>query len=344
VTVFRAPLACIHWTANQQFDPEDCRRFFPPLTSVTAGAQALHVTEISWPNDDVVRFDALLAKGLTVVLDQAPSGRIDASIFRLTLEVPVASALEARAVAGGLAPITLYTAMPLDGQITVQHSSINWNLPFHDPKAGGISGIQLEALFVLNAILSQGVAYHSFARARVTLQGRDVYTGSGSAQIFLDGQVFGTPGVRADGITPRTDLIFNSGTGEKASDFESWFFLAPTFSLVSLSVQPGSVSFTPSAPNPPAPVATLTVNSAATVDTVVPLSLIPPATGGAAVTLPPSVTVPRGSTSVVFTVGVRNSGNSNPEVYGIAASVTNALGFTNTVTATVTVTGFQIIL
>ena len=47
ITVYNAPLACIHWNATtQQAVVEDCRRFFSPLTELTtpAASKALHVT------------------------------------------------------------------------------------------------------------------------------------------------------------------------------------------------------------------------------------------------------------------------------------------------------------
>ncbi len=42
---------------------------------------------------------------------------------------------------------------------------------------------------------------------------------------YLDGQTFGTSSTRQDD-THRTDLIFPSGAGVRASDFESWFYLS----------------------------------------------------------------------------------------------------------------------
>ena len=348
--IFRAPLACIHWGANtpggantQGFSVEDCRRLFPPLTQVAGGAaSALHVTKINWRNDDVLAFDQLLATGLTVSLDHAATGHIDSSIFSLILEVPVVSPIETAATREGLAPIVLRTSMPLDGQITVQTSNITWNLPFRDSK-GNIRGIQLEALVILDLLLLQGLSYSTFARARVRLQGKDIFSGTGSTRMFLDGQTFGTPGVRGDGVTPRTDLTFLSGAAAKASDFESWFFLAPTLTLVSLSVQPGSVIFSQSVPVPVSPTATLTLSYPATTNTVVTLSVIPPLNTSPAVNVPSSVTVPRGQTSITFPVTVRNTQSFNAQAFQIAASLRNALGFTATVTATLTVTGFQVI-
>ena len=257
IEVFRAPLACIHWANNQQFVIDDCRRKFPPLTSVTPGANAaLHVTKINWNNDDILTFDQMLATGLTVSLDQAAASRIDGSIYTLTLEVPVVSQIETSAVATGLAPIVLRVSNPLDGQITINGADINWNLPFRD-STGAISQIQFVALEALDLMLLQGISYSALARARVRLAGRDVSAGSGTSLLFLDGQAFGAAGFRADKVTPCTTLTFPSGAGAKASDFESWFFLAPTLTVATLTVQPTSVNFSPTVPAPGSPVATL---------------------------------------------------------------------------------------
>jgi Family of unknown function (DUF6519) len=343
VDVYRAPLACIHWDTTQKFAIEDCRRSFPPLTEVAGGAlSALHVSKINWSNDDFVTFDQLLANGLAVTFDQAPNSVIDGSIFSVVLEVPVISPLEGRAVAAGLTPIVLRTAMPLDGQVAVTGTQAVWNIPLRDSK-GTILFIQLEAVFVIQAMLLQAINYSSFTRARVRLMGRDIFAASTSGSIYLDGQTLGTPGTRAGTATPRMDLSLPSGAGAQASDFESWFFLAPTLLLVTFTVQPAAVTFSPSVPSPPVPVATLTVNYPPLVDTVVSLSVVAPPGVTSAVTVPSKITVPRGKTSVTFNVGVRNTGTPTPQAYEIAASLDNALGLTSTLTAPLTVTGVVII-
>jgi len=62
-------------------------------------------------------------------------------------------------------------------------------------------------------------------RVRVTLKGRDTWSGSAGPYIYLDGQVFGEPGTRTDGVTLCTTLALPSGSDARASDFESWFWL-----------------------------------------------------------------------------------------------------------------------
>src|SRR5262249_41820954 len=181
-----------------------------------------------------------------------------------------------------------------------------------------------------------------FARERVRLAGADIFVGAGAGQVFLDGRVLGAPGTRADGVTPRIDLTFPSGTGEGVSDFESWFYLAPTLTLAGLAVQPASIVFSPSAPAPPpSPVATLTVNYPAVADTVVTLSVIPPAgTPAGAVTVPAGVTIPKGKAAVTFPVNVSNTKIATALVFQVTASLKNALGITGSVSANLTVTGF----
>ena len=81
-----------------------------------------------------------------------------------------------------------------------------------------------------------------FPGARETGRPRP-FSGAGANQIYLDGQAFGTPGVRADKVTANVGLQLPSGNSAKASDFESWFYLAPTLSVVSLMIDHPTVQF-----------------------------------------------------------------------------------------------------
>jgi hypothetical protein len=72
-------------------------------------------------------------------------------------------------------------------------------------------------------------------RVRVNLKGREIWYGLASTTsppsplpplVYMDGQVFGQPGLRADGVTPCTELTLPSGSDARASDFESWFWLS----------------------------------------------------------------------------------------------------------------------
>ena len=87
VQVHSAPLArVVH--EHQGVRVEDCRQKFSPLTAIAAPAavEAIHVTGVSWVNDDVVTLDALIAEGLTITLDQAPTSPLSGANVIVTVE------------------------------------------------------------------------------------------------------------------------------------------------------------------------------------------------------------------------------------------------------------------
>jgi hypothetical protein len=342
INVDRAPLACIHLDpTTRQLRVDDCRRIFPSLSEITPGtlSPAIHVTKISWSNDDLMTFDQLIQTGLVVSVDQTVTGRVDSGNFALSLEIPMVSKVEPIAVQDKLAPIVLRTDLPLDGTVTIQPSAISWAFPFDPTQEASFRHVP--TINAINGMLLQGIPYATFARARVRLLGETIFAGTGTNQIFLDGETFGVMGTRADGVTPRTDLQFRSGSFQKASDFESWFYLAPMLRLVSLTVSPAAVDL--NKPPPPVPQATLVVNYPAVADTVVNLSVTPPAGFEPAVTVPATVTVPKGKTSVTFTVGVTNPGEVTAN-YQIVATLPSSIGLPSTQIANLAVTGFVVIL
>jgi hypothetical protein len=101
--IFRAPLACVHYqrslppsivaggNAPSPYLVDDCRRQFPTLTQLALPTlpTSLHITGISWLNDDVMTFDDLMANGLTATFDQAPSSPLTSSSFVVSLETPM---------------------------------------------------------------------------------------------------------------------------------------------------------------------------------------------------------------------------------------------------------------
>ena len=177
---------------------QDCRDTFYPLA-----ASALHVTKASWQNDDVIS-PGVIQKGLRIWFDVVPDklslvggGQPSASpTVIVTVEAPLQS--------GTAAPSQIFI---FDTQITFQSDSIRLQI-VEDSKF-------FEALIRRNAL----------ARVRVTLKGHTIFSRRGGDIIYLDGQAFGKPGMRADGKTPRIDLNLPSGSGARASDFESWFYL-----------------------------------------------------------------------------------------------------------------------
>ena len=237
-----APLACIQWDGQKQMaHVQDCRKAFYPLTELTPppSATALHVSTISWTNDDVTTFDQLVANGLTITLDQAPTGPVNGANFVVTVE-PAAPPSDTKDTAGlasfqraaAKLPSTILRGITIvDAEITVKSAALAWQLPYLSAATA-----QRITILYLDELLSFGAPYQWFARVRVRLLGRAIFSGSGASQLFLDGQSFGQSATRADGTTPRVDLQLPSGNGEKASDFESWFYVAPTLLLVSVVV------------------------------------------------------------------------------------------------------------
>ena len=71
----------------------------------------------------------------------------------------------------------------------------------------------------------QDVSKGQEPRVRVRLMGNKIWTSADKSSLYLDGQAFGKAGMRAEGQTPRIDLDLPSGSGARATDFESWFYL-----------------------------------------------------------------------------------------------------------------------
>lgn len=225
----------------------------------------------------------------------------------------------------------------LDGYLGSGGSALNW-LPILS------LGRDIYTLRLIDSVLSIGSAQGILSRVRVKLEGRTIFTtGSSGAQIYLDGQSFGTPGSpRIDG-TPRIDLRLPSGDNAKASNFESWFYLAPIVNLISLTVSPSSVTIAQGKPLP-STTGTVTLNYAPGVDTAVTLSVAAPSGVFPAVSVPAQVIVPKNATSQTFTISI--AGNTNipsPSPFVITASLPPALGTSRSQTATLQVTGYAVI-
>lgn len=381
--VYAAPLACIHRRdldgndqdfqqisftglqlsdADQQivdqrlFQVDDCRLLFPPLTALcgTNAAGALHVLSISWSNDSIMTFDQLVASGLTVTLDQAATGPISGASFSVSLEVAAPAASDP---AKGLTlnPLTLpttvlrgITILDTYANISASGTTLSWQIPFTpaDPA-------QSIVLLYIDELLSFGAPAGWFARVRVRLSGRSIWSNSAAGLQYLDGQAFGQPSTRADG-TPSVGLQFPSGDGARTSDFESWFYLAPELLVVSVTVKyprltietnaNGTLSVY-AAGNKQAvtPEATVTVNYPAPVATTINLVLQYPAAYPNVIQIPSTVQIPEQGTSQSFPITVlSNTQNTDAETFHIIASLTSALGKASSASASFIVTGIPV--
>lgn len=341
LVVYNAPLACIHWDPKaQQIVVEDCRRIFSPLTELSApsSSKALHVASMSWANDSLMTADVWVANGLSLTFDAPPTSPISSGDFAVTLET-IFDAFGTLSVAGTVRvaklplPSTyIRTCFTLDSTITVKGSTVSWTLPYLQAPA-----LQILTVNSLNTGLLFGATLGQYARVRVRLLGNTISSGTGSSQLFLDGRSLGQPVQNPDGTT-RMDLQLPSGAGEQSSDFESWFYLAPTLLIASLTVPyPAlyaqvdsnanviAVSNVPANPatgaNGPAvnPFVTITTNYAALADTQVTLSLLD-SNGASSVyaQIESPITVHTGENSVNAAINVIK----DPFINGVATTVT----------------------
>ncbi len=361
IQIYRAPLACIHWNPTlQQTVVEECRRFFPSLTEIpNTQSNAMHVTAINWSNDDIMTLDQLVLQGLNVTLDQSPTSQVDPSSFAVTLEAPVARQQDPASFAAvdvigtfNLNPTTVLRSVTvIDSQIIVKGNTIYWNMPYANAPF-----IQWETLFFLNGLLLLGAPYLEFGRVRVKLTGRTIFTGTGSSQLYLDGYTLGASATRADGSTPRMDIALPSGNQERANDFESWFYVAPTLAASALSVNTpamqvlsnrfGAISVVAAGTTTPTitPQATLTVNYPAIAPTNVALVLTGTTGVGSIVNVPATVTIAQNQNTVTIPINVTANPGPNfpataPMSFTLTATLTSAIGGISALSATFTLAG-----
>jgi Family of unknown function (DUF6519) len=260
--VYCAPLACAALRRfiqkgttgallNDRFQTSDCRLLFPPLTAVNADATAaaLHVSAISWVNDDVVTTDTLLEQGLSVTFDQATTCPWGGGNFQVTIEPPYGLGSVLALQEGKLAGVTkptfnspagtdsfVRTVFALDPPwgITVSGNQVIWFAPVSN--ATGVNYGAFEVLGALNTMLSWQTPI-GYARVRVRLIGGAIYGSGASGNIYLDGQSFGQTGARSMDGSQDVNYTLPSGNSLKTSDYEGWFYLAPTVYVTSVVIQ-----------------------------------------------------------------------------------------------------------
>lgn len=363
--VYNAPLACIHWDPSaKQYKVEDCRRLFSPLTALTApaAANALHVTKTNWANDALMTADQWVANGLSITFDGAPTGPVTGGNFIVTIEsvydpFPAFTqrfALSGESISRLLPSTILRTYFVIDSTVAVKGNVITWTMPY-----ANANELQKYTVTVLNAGLIYGAQIGQYARVRVRLIGNAIYSTAGSTPVYLDGKCFGQVAQNANG-TKRNDLLLPSGSDAKASDFESWFNLAPTLLVTGITVPYTALyavvvnntvtGVTASPPNPSAPpptvnpYVTVSMNYSAIADTQLTLTLTD--AGGAAsqyASIQSPVTVRAGEAFANATITITGNplASGKPETVTIAvnASVATAVGPVAGSPVTFTLTG-----
>ncbi|HEY0342099.1 MAG TPA: DUF6519 domain-containing protein [Steroidobacteraceae bacterium] len=251
-------------------------------------------------------------------------------------------------------PTVMRSETVLDSTITATATAFTWNLPYQK-----VSTLQSRDLVAIDLALLAGMSYGWPRRVRVKLPGRTLFattaatqTTRGGKPLYLDGQAFGQTAQTADGSRSRVDLQFPTGNGDRASDFESWFYLYPILSVSSLTVaypaliamDDGNAVQVYRAPLPQAPPytpvnqqATLTLNYPPIAATQLNLTL-GPNTNIASV--PATMAVPAGTSAVTIPI---TFGGAPPvgttQIFTLTVSLATALGTVQSQSATFTVNG-----
>ena len=280
----------------------DCRNIFPPLTEISAppappptpAQRAMHVKGTSWRNDAPLGLAEFVERGLIIDLDRVPDAQsVSLKTVVVTLELPIVpdTGFERAGPSREIAP---KLSVILFGEVTVNENQIRF-LPVR-------SGLQALATFFRG--LQQAIG-------RVTLHGSAIWSMEEGRPLYLDGCAVGVPARDAADGSLRTDLVFASGSGERSSDFESWFLLTlPATRLGTLVITPASVRMLQRGNNliflaadtggVVEVVGTITLSTAATADLVFTFSA---PENRDFITLPNNVTISAGGVSARFPIG-----------------------------------------
>ncbi len=223
---------------------------------------------------------------------------------------------------------------------------VNWNLPVNADQGGLVSA--LNSLLVnayqstanANANTNLTAGNNNFqlnvvpaARVRVRLFGHMIYAEPSSTcgparTVYLDGQCFGKTGTLSDG-SKGIALKEPSGLSAVASDFESWFYLAPAPQVSYVNFDPSNLTFTLGAVG----AATGGVTSGTSTGTV---TLASPPSSDTTINLTPG-TLPAGITLTAFSQSIVIAAGQTSNTFPVAVQVSPVASsgqFTMTVTAT----------
>lgn len=261
--IYEAPLACVQprpYNAyiyktgqyeNDRYLISDCRLPFSPLTALNAdtGAAALHITNITWTNDDIMTVDTFMENGFSVTFDNQTTCPWGGGNFQVNLEAPFLIGESVALLEGTLGvpkptftspPGTdcfIRTVMALDPPwgIIVSGNQVSWLTPTTSSVQDQDFAAYIPWTF-LN-YLCGGVTPTGLTRVRVRLIGGAIYGNGASGNMYLDGQSFGTTGSRVLDSSEDVNYIVPSGGKQTASDYEGWFYLAPTPLISSVVIQ-----------------------------------------------------------------------------------------------------------
>jgi hypothetical protein len=246
-----------------------------------------------------------------------------------------------------LTPTTLRSEVVIDSTLQVLNNKITWTIPTQF-----VGGQQWQEIFALDIGLQNALRGGAGApgRVRVKLLGHMLSASVGPNQLYLDGQTFSQTGTSANGLNQRIDLRLPSGDSRKASDFESWFYLYPILTVTSVQVTysaltvdnslgtPTIIQTTPPATTSPiVQYVTISLNYSPIRSTSLTLSL----TGDATIaSVPSTVQINPGELGVQVPVTITGAPPNNvTQTFTLTVSLSNALGFAASASASFTITG-----
>ena len=227
--------------------------------------------------------------------------------------------------------------------VTVTGNQVFWLLP---PGAGKVDYALYELIGILNNMLSWQ-NFIGYGRVRVRLIGGAVYGSGTSGNIYLDGQSLGQTFNRTFDQSPAVGYKLSSGGSAAVSDYQGWFYLAPTVVITNVVIQGTEggvvvpVSGVKVIVDSNNTIIGFQVGEVQTVSNLqaavtlsyppvapIPVSLLFTGTGvGTIVTIAGSVTVAAGQASFTTPINViANPGNGVKDTVTLTASVPTAIG------------------
>lgn len=262
---------------------EDCRRLFPPLTESPGAspvANAIHVTDINWNHDNYLHV-TLLRPPLIITLDSTP---LPSTLTPQTVEVTVHRSI------GTVPALVEDLIFVVDGEISSESNTIQWRLL--DDQLARLQSLLREP---------QGQVRPPFSVPMyVTIRGHKIWNAGG---LYLDGQVFGQPPDETG-----QGIRLPSGDNQRASTFESWFYV--TGALLVLTIQ---------SPVEGGQETTGTITSETLAQPSRDITIRLTSSNTRAARVPPTITIPAGNTTAVFTVETSNNIEPTTTVDGRSA-------------------------
>jgi hypothetical protein len=266
------PLAIVNFTPAVWSVLSECRSFFAPLAD-----SGLHITQVvlagsggALLNDSAVALQDLTA-GINIICD-APVDQQSLTMANPSFALPSITSLTKPSCFVTIdVPVTAAGQLPSGAQPTVVSGALSTDstVPMitWKPTAAATTWIQTQ----VSQLLQPHTPNPPPILAHLTLKGNRIWA-LGNPNLFLDGEVFSAPDPSGN---QRSGMLLPSGDGRRGGDFEMWFWLTSTPSVV---VAPASIDFGSLPVSTTSPVMPITVTNNSTNLVTIAISL-PPGSG-----------------------------------------------------------------